>query len=67
MDPIDYMYWGVLLPQAQLVLLVVLMAAIVNFFVGTFLSATPERQANGFVGYSGNLSLVTPHPLLLQG
>ncbi|XP_067665544.1 solute carrier family 12 member 3-like [Haliotis asinina] len=41
--------------KAQLVLLVVLMAAIVNFFVGTFLPATPERQATGFVGYSGKL------------
>ncbi|XP_064598954.1 solute carrier family 12 member 2-like [Liolophura sinensis] len=37
--------------KAQLVLLVILLAAIVNFVVGTFIPPTKEKQDQGFVGY----------------
>ncbi|KAH3837753.1 solute carrier family 12 member 1-like [Dreissena polymorpha] len=39
--------------KAQLVLLVILIAALVNFFVGTFLPRSDELRWKGVVGYSG--------------
>lgn len=40
-------------PQAQLVLLVILLVAIVNVFVGTFLPATDEQKSKGIFKYNG--------------
>ncbi|XP_063044430.1 solute carrier family 12 member 1 [Engraulis encrasicolus] len=37
--------------KAQLVLLVILLVAIVNVFVGTFIPATPSKQSQGFFNY----------------
>lgn len=36
--------------QAQIVLLVILLAAIVNFFIGSFMS-TQSKEPQGFFGY----------------
>ncbi|KAK6178797.1 hypothetical protein SNE40_011302 [Patella caerulea] len=41
--------------KAQLVLLVILLAAIVNYFVGTVLPPTQDQKLKGFVGYSDEL------------
>lgn len=38
-------------PQAQIVLLVILLVAIVNVFVGTFIPATAEKKSEGFFNY----------------
>lgn len=40
-------------PQAQLVLLVILLVAIVNVFVGTFIPSTEEKKSRGIFGYNG--------------
>lgn len=40
-------------PQAQLVLLVILLVAIVNVFVGTFIPATEDKKSKGIFGYNG--------------
>jgi hypothetical protein len=42
--------------QAQLVLLVVLVVAIVDFFVGTFIPPTEDKLSKGFEGYSGEIN-----------
>lgn len=41
--------------KAQLVLLVILLVAIVNVFVGTFIPATEEKKAKGFFNYNWNI------------
>lgn len=40
-------------PQAQLVLLVILLAALVNFLIGCMITPSDEQKAKGFVGWSG--------------
>lgn len=42
-----------ILSQAQIGLLVILVAAIVNYFVGTFIPPSDEQKSKGVVGYSG--------------
>lgn len=37
-------------PQAQIVLLVILLAAIANYFIGSFMSAE-SKEPKGFFGY----------------
>lgn len=39
--------------KAQLVLLVILIISIVNFFVGTFIPPSEDKRRLGFVGYDG--------------
>lgn len=39
-------------PQAQLVLLVILLIAIVNVFVGTAIPATPDQKSKGIFNYN---------------
>lgn len=39
-------------PQAQLVLLVILLVAIINVFVGTVIPATDEQKAKGIFKYN---------------
>ncbi len=39
--------------QAQMVLLVILLIAIIDFLIGTFISPTSDEKAKGFSGYSG--------------
>jgi len=39
----------------QLVLLVILALAFVNYIVGSFLPPSEIKRARGFVGYSGSL------------
>ncbi|XP_076023733.1 solute carrier family 12 member 1 [Genypterus blacodes] len=43
--------------KAQIVLLVILIAAIVNVFVGTFIPATDEKKSKGFFNYQSNIFL----------
>ncbi|XP_070831927.1 solute carrier family 12 member 1 [Chaetodon trifascialis] len=43
--------------KAQLVLLVILLAAIVNVFVGTFIPATAEKKAQGIFNYDSKIFL----------
>ncbi|RWS24953.1 solute carrier family 12 member 3-like protein, partial [Leptotrombidium deliense] len=41
--------------KAQMVLLVILLAAMVDFLIGSFLPATIAKQAYGFIGYSSTV------------
>uniref|UniRef100_A0A8C5B7J4 Solute carrier family 12 member 1 n=1 Tax=Gadus morhua TaxID=8049 RepID=A0A8C5B7J4_GADMO len=41
--------------KAQIVLLVILLAAIVNVFVGTFIPATETKKTQGFFNYQANI------------
>ena len=50
--------------QAQIVLLVILLAAIANYFMGTFLSME-EKQPKGFFGYNSESGSFSP-PLLVS-
>ncbi|XP_029945484.1 solute carrier family 12 member 1 [Salarias fasciatus] len=43
--------------KAQIVLLVILLAAIVNVFAGTFMPADDTRKSQGFFGYSAEIFL----------
>ncbi|KAG7482759.1 solute carrier family 12 member 1 [Solea senegalensis] len=43
--------------KAQLVLLVILLIAIVNVFVGTFIPATPTKKSQGFFNYNSKIFL----------
>ncbi|XP_076443670.1 solute carrier family 12 member 1-like [Babylonia areolata] len=43
--------------KAQLVLLVVLIISIINYFIGTFLPPDEEKKRAGFVGYTGEVFL----------
>uniref|UniRef100_A0A3P8V8M6 Solute carrier family 12 member 1 n=1 Tax=Cynoglossus semilaevis TaxID=244447 RepID=A0A3P8V8M6_CYNSE len=43
--------------KAQLVLLVILLAAIVNVFVGTVIPATEKKQSEGFFNYNSKIFL----------
>jgi hypothetical protein len=51
--------------QAQLGLLVILVVAIINYFVGTFLTKKEEQQWNGIVGYKGT-SIVSNLPAFVS-
>lgn len=45
--------------QAQLVLLVILLAAITDFFLGTFVGPKSDIEfARGFVGYNSKFKLI---------
>lgn len=46
-------YSEILYFQAQLGLLFILLVAILNFVIGTFIPPTPEKRAKGVTGYSG--------------
>lgn len=39
-------------PQAQIVLLIILLVAIVNVFVGMFIPATADKKSKGFFNYN---------------
>lgn len=39
--------------KAQLVLLVILIVSLFNYFIGTFLPPSEEKRRVGFVGYHG--------------
>ncbi|XP_033843476.1 solute carrier family 12 member 1 isoform X1 [Periophthalmus magnuspinnatus] len=41
--------------KAQIVLLVILLVAIVNVFVGTFIPATENKKSQGFFGYNSKI------------
>uniref|UniRef100_A0A7N8YG08 Solute carrier family 12 member 1 n=1 Tax=Mastacembelus armatus TaxID=205130 RepID=A0A7N8YG08_9TELE len=41
--------------KAQIVLLVILLVAIVNVFVGTVIPATTDKKSKGFFGYQSNI------------
>ncbi|KAJ8398255.1 hypothetical protein AAFF_G00428250 [Aldrovandia affinis] len=41
--------------KAQIVLLIILLVAIVNVFVGTFISATEDKKAKGFFNYHASI------------
>jgi len=38
--------------QAQVVLLVILLVAVANFIIGTFIPPSDEKQQKGITGYS---------------
>ena len=42
--------------KAQIFLLIILLAAMLNFFVGTFFSPEPEQKAQGFFGFTKALA-----------
>lgn len=52
--------------QAQVLFFLVIMVSFVNYFVGTIIPATPEKQAKGFFSYKGD-SLVTDLKASHQG
>lgn len=41
----------ILSPQAQILLLIILLVAIVNVFVGTFIPATDDQKSKGIFNY----------------
>ncbi|XP_071345189.1 solute carrier family 12 member 1 [Trachinotus anak] len=43
--------------KAQIVLLIILLVAIVNVFVGTFIPATPDKKSKGFFNYNSKIFL----------
>uniref|UniRef100_A0A667YDB1 Solute carrier family 12 member 1 n=1 Tax=Myripristis murdjan TaxID=586833 RepID=A0A667YDB1_9TELE len=43
--------------KAQIILLIILLAAIVNVFVGTFIPATTDKKAKGFFNYDSQIFL----------
>lgn len=45
--------------QAQIVLLVILLAAIANFFLGTFIRVD-DKEPKGFFGYHSKLTILLP-------
>lgn len=51
--------------KAQMVLLVILLVAMADFFIGCLLAPTAEQMAKGFVGWRGKdtffLSTLVPH------
>lgn len=44
--------------KAQIVLLVILLVAIVNMFVGTAIPATEDKKSKGFFGYNSKIPLI---------
>lgn len=55
MSHYDFDNQTILSPQAQIVLLIILLVAIVNVFVGTFIPATDNQKAQGIFNYNGTL------------
>ncbi|XP_053180321.1 solute carrier family 12 member 1 isoform X2 [Scomber japonicus] len=53
--------------KAQIVLLVILLVAIVNVFVGTFIPATAEKKSEGFFNYQSNIFLENFGPQFRNG
>ncbi|XP_074522104.1 solute carrier family 12 member 1 isoform X2 [Halichoeres trimaculatus] len=53
--------------KAQIVLLVILLVAIVNVFVGTFLSPTDTKKSQGFFGYNSKIFLENFPPAFRDG
>lgn len=41
--------------KAQIVLLVILLVAIANFFIGTVIPTTEEKRSRGFFNYQGKV------------
>ena len=59
------LYWRIFLfflffPQAQFVLLILLVIAMVNFVVGTFINSE-EKEGKGFFGYNGKNAAFLSH------
>lgn len=48
--------------KAQIILLIILGTAIINYFVGTFLPASDERKMMGFIGYDVDLLIKNLKP-----
>ena len=42
--------------KTQMVLLVILLAAMANFMIGSVIPPTPEKMSKGFLGYSSKLA-----------
>ncbi|KAJ3593093.1 hypothetical protein NHX12_005430 [Muraenolepis orangiensis] len=53
--------------KAQIVLLVILLVAIVNVFVGTFITATETKKSQGFFNYQLNIFMENFKPEYRQG
>ncbi|XP_077555492.1 solute carrier family 12 member 2-like [Haemaphysalis longicornis] len=53
--------------KAQIVLLIILLAAMIDFVVGSFFPPTMELMSKGFVGYSGTLALENLKPGFRDG
>lgn len=52
-----FSHWICLALQAQVLFFVVIMISFVNYFVGTIIPASKEKQAKGFFSYKGKLLL----------
>ncbi|AWP01365.1 Na-K-Cl cotransporter [Scophthalmus maximus] len=53
--------------KAQIVLLIILLVAIVNVFVGTFIPATTEKKSKGFFNYNSKIFLENFTPAFSVG
>ncbi|XP_034050087.1 solute carrier family 12 member 1 [Thalassophryne amazonica] len=53
--------------KAQIILLIILLVAIVNVFVGTFIPATPEKKSQGFFNYDSTVFLENFPPAFRDG
>ncbi|XP_077514330.1 bumetanide-sensitive sodium-(potassium)-chloride cotransporter-like [Amblyomma americanum] len=53
--------------KAQIVLLMILLAAMIDFVVGSFFQPSTELMAKGFVGYSGTLFMENVKPGFRDG
>ncbi|PVD19309.1 hypothetical protein C0Q70_19796 [Pomacea canaliculata] len=53
--------------RTQLVLLVILLIALVNFLIGTFIPPTPKTFSRGFTGYKGETFAENFFPKFQQG
>ncbi|OWF48421.1 solute carrier family 12 member 2-like isoform X2 [Mizuhopecten yessoensis] len=53
--------------RAQLILLGLLLVAIANFMIGTFIPSTPEQISKGIVGYKGKLFVENLGPKYTDG
>ncbi|KAM6981021.1 solute carrier family 12 member 1 [Aplochiton taeniatus] len=53
--------------KAQIVLLIILLVAIVNVFVGTFIPATKDKKSKGFFNYDSNIFLENLPPAFRDG
>ena len=51
--------------KAQMVLLVILLVAMADFFIGCLLAPTAEQMAKGFVGWRGKDTFFSPHWCLI--
>uniref|UniRef100_A0A3Q3EQQ8 Solute carrier family 12 member 1 n=1 Tax=Kryptolebias marmoratus TaxID=37003 RepID=A0A3Q3EQQ8_KRYMA len=53
--------------KAQIVLLIILLVAIVNVFVGTAIPATADKKSKGFFGYQSNIFMENFPPAFRDG